>query len=363
MFENKSFENILSEMLAAAPEGIDTSCGSIFYDAAAPVAAELAKLYSLAARIADDVFPDSASEAALMRHASILGIEREPATCTRINAQFNVPLPEGAKFSLNEYTYTCGDVIYSGTGYYVYELTCDTAGSRPASRAAGELIPLSYIDGLTVANALSVVYRGTDEEETDALRGRIATALTNVSYGGNKADYINTVKAVEGVGGVKVHPAFNGGGTVKVVLQAVGGGKPSAYLISKVKSLLDPDMYTGEGAGVAPVGHKVTVTGAEEYPVSVETKLTFADGWNSETAAPYVADAVKAYVDFVSSRWEATESPVLRISQLESYILASGCVDDVTNTKFYSETEGAYVAANLPLDEDHVPVFKEVTVV
>lgn len=362
MFENKSFENILCDMLAAAPDDIDTACGSIFYDAVAPVAAELAKLYSLCDGIANDVFPDSASETALLHHASILGIKREPATHTRINGQFNVAIPDGAKFSLNEYTYSRGDAVYSSAGYYIYELTCDTAGSKPALRTSGDLIPLSYIEGLSVSKAVSVIYRGVDEEDTDSLRERVSTALTNVSYGGNKADYINSVKAVDGVGGVKVHPAWNGGGTVKIVLQAVHGGAPSAYVISAVKSLLDPDMYSGEGAGVAPVGHKVTVTGATEYPVSVETKLTFANGWDADTAAPYITDAVKTYISFIASKWETTENPVLRISQLESYILASGCVDDVTNTKFYSVSDGTYVAGNITLDEDHVPVFKEVTV-
>ncbi len=360
MFENKTFSNILADMIAAAPDDIDTECGSIFYDAVAPVAAELAKLYAACGAAADDAFPDTASETALIRHAAALGIERIPATSMVIRGQFNMAIPSGSKFALGEYTFTVGELIYSADDYYIYALTCDTAGAKTMATPLISMTPLSYIEGLTVAEAISVISFGKDEEDTESLRARVTSALTKVAYGGNIADYCNTVSAMDDVGGVKVYPAWNGGGTVKVVIQATYGGAPSAYLVTKVKTVLDPATDSGNGVGIAPIGHSVTVEGVSEYEVKVETLLTYKDGWSAESAAVLVIDAIKSYIAMLTSKWSESDALVLRISQLESYLLASGCIDDVTETKLYDADTMAYVATNITLGENVVPVFGEV---
>lgn len=361
MFENKTFGSILADMIAAAPEDIDTECGSIFYDAVAPVASELAKLYAACEAAADDAFPDTASEAALMRHAAALGIERIPATSMVIRGQFNMEIPSGSRFALGEYTFTVGDLIYSATDYFIYALTCDTAGAKTMATPLISMTPLSYIEGLTVAEAISVVSIGKDEEDTESLRARVTSALTKIAYGGNIADYRNTVSAMDDVGGVKVYPAWNGGGTVKIVLQATDGGAPSNYLVTKVKTALDPETDSGNGVGIAPIGHSVTVEGVGEYEVKVQTVLTYKDGWSAESAADRITEAVKSYVSMLASTWSGSDALVLRISQLESYLLASGCIDDVAGTKLYDADTMTYVATNITLGENVVPVFGEVT--
>lgn len=361
MFEEKNFKNILADMLAAAPTDIDTECGSIFYDAVAPVAAELSKLYAVAASVADDAFPDTASESALLRHASSLGVERIPATSTVIRGQFDIQIPEGAKFALGEYTYTRGKALYEAEGYYIYSLICDTAGAEASAVRLGSLTPLSYIEGLGVAEAISVISLGENEEDMESLRRRVTSAMTNISYGGNIADYKNAVSAMDNVGGVKVYPAWDGGGTVKIVVQDVGGAAPDEYTVTNVKTLLDPDGEDGNGVGIAPIGHKVTVEGVTEYSVSVQTSLTYADGWDSESAIPHITDAVKTYISKLASKWSVSDALTIRISLLESYILSSGCVDDVSNTKLYDTASGGYTASNITLGENVVPVFGEVT--
>ena len=44
-FEDRTFDNILAEMLAMAPDGVDTRQGSIYYDAIAACALKLANFY------------------------------------------------------------------------------------------------------------------------------------------------------------------------------------------------------------------------------------------------------------------------------------------------------------------------------
>ena len=46
MFENFTYENILSDILARAPDAVDTREGSIFYDAVSAVTVKIAELYT-----------------------------------------------------------------------------------------------------------------------------------------------------------------------------------------------------------------------------------------------------------------------------------------------------------------------------
>ena len=46
MFEDYTYERLLEDVLANAPEGIDTRQGSIFYDAVSGVLIKVAKLYA-----------------------------------------------------------------------------------------------------------------------------------------------------------------------------------------------------------------------------------------------------------------------------------------------------------------------------
>ena len=56
------------------------------------------------------------------------------------------------------------------------------------------------------------------------------------AFGGNVADYREKVNAITGVGGVKVYPVWNGGGTVKLTIIASDFTAPSTELISKVQT-------------------------------------------------------------------------------------------------------------------------------
>ena len=46
MFEDMTYERLLTDVLGNAPDGVDTRQGSIFYDAVSGVLIKIAKLYS-----------------------------------------------------------------------------------------------------------------------------------------------------------------------------------------------------------------------------------------------------------------------------------------------------------------------------
>ena len=60
---------------------------------------------------------------------------------------------------------------------------------------------------------------------------------TSIAFGGNQADYKQKVSAIEGVGGVKVVPAFYGAGTVQLILKDSDMGVPSAELVAEVQAV------------------------------------------------------------------------------------------------------------------------------
>ena len=59
-----------------------------------------------------------------------------------------------------------------------------------------------------------------DGDTTDTLREKYYASIDGEAFGGNVADYREKVNAITGVGGVKVYPVWNGGGTVKLTVIA-----------------------------------------------------------------------------------------------------------------------------------------------
>ncbi len=363
MFEDRDFETILSEMLAMAGDDIDTSEGSIFYDAAAPAAMQLAALYTSLSDVINEIFPDTASEEYLILHAAEAGLSRGEASSSVIVGGFDTEIDEGTRFILGKYTYVSGgeaDYADAVDGYFYYELTCETAGSATSGNSVGTLVPASYIDGLTYAEALGLISAGEDEESVESLRSRVISAMRFPAFGGNIASYRNYVDAFEKVGGVRIYPAYNGGGTVKVVIISSGGGAPDEEVVKEIKESLDPSDSSGEGMGYAPIGHAVTVVGAEEYAVTVKAAMTFEGDWTFDTAKSYLEEAVAAYIDDLAANWESSDSTTVRISKIESCLLDTGLLEDISDTQLYDISAGEYVSTNIVLSSDEIPIFGSV---
>ena len=70
MFEEMTFENILSQMLENVQGDVDKREGSIIYDALAPVAMESAQMYSDMDILLQECFADSASYYYLIKRAA-----------------------------------------------------------------------------------------------------------------------------------------------------------------------------------------------------------------------------------------------------------------------------------------------------
>ena len=217
------------------------------------------------------------------------------------------------------------------------------------------MYPIDYVPDLAAARLEDILIPGENEESDDALRARYFESLEFQAFGGNIADYKNKVELLPGVGAAKVIPAWNGGGTVKVLIISSEWGAPSADLVQRVQEAIDPAGTQGSGLGLAPIGHTVTVEGVASSTINVSFSLAFGSGgtWSGVQAA--VKTAVQSYFAELSRAWADTDTLVIRVSQIETRILGVPGVIDITNTKINGS------ATNLSLESNKIPVLGVIT--
>ncbi len=359
MFDNQTYQVILQRMLDKVEEWaheqgitIDTREGSLIKIALSPSAFEKQQMYIALDEVLNESFVDTQTYDFLVRRCKERGIIVEPATFAIRKGEFNVNVPIGTRFSLNMLNYIVTEQIDN----HIYQLRCETAGSI-GNRESGDLIPIDYVDGLVTAALTDVLIPGEDEETTEHLRARYFNSLKSQAFGGNIQDYVEKTLALDGVGGVKVYPVWNGGGTVKVVFLNTEYQVPSQTLIDAVQTTVDPIQNQGLGLGVAPIGHMVTVQGVTDEIVNVATHLTFENGWDWDAVKPYVEQVIDTYFADLAKEWDAvdwrndpTATLTVRISQIETRILGVAGILDVENTMLNSQFQ------NLKLHANSIPV-------
>ena len=332
-----TFDVIMQQMMNRIPDTMDKREGSIIYDALAPAAAELSQLYIALDIVLNQTFADTATDQYLEKRCAERGVNRKPATYAVVQGEFTPSDIDvvGERFSCGNYNYT---VIYGEGG--IYHLQCETSGEAP-NAISGQLIPINYIDGLETARITSILIPGEDAESDDDLRQRYFDSLSSQAFGGNVADYEQKTKSIDGVGGVKVTPVWNGGGTVKLTIIASDYSVPSTTLVEKVQN---------EMTSIAPIGHTVTVDGVSESVVNIATEITYQNGWDWSSAGSYIQTTVDEYLKSLAESWDNNDNVVVRISGIEQKILSCPGVIDVQNTKLNGGT------ANLQLDVYEIPV-------
>lgn len=378
MYKDQIHDVIMKRMLDRVGAKYDKREGSIIWDSLAPVAVELQNFFYALSAVLDEIFPDTATRKYLIKHCAEIGMEPKKATnatfygtCTPLTCE----VPIGSRFSLEDYNYIVRERL--GDGEYKFE--CETAGSVP-NGLLGRLIPIGYIQNLETATLTEIITPGDDEEDTEALRSRYLMSRQKESFGGNEQDYRTKVLEMDGVSACKVYSGskWNGGGTVLVVIQGSDYKEPSYDVVDSVQYKLDPEsviineeistdnsvarstventikMGIGEGKGLAPIGHFVSVIPVKARPITIQTEIRYSNGYTWGNLQDEIRKSVQSYIDSLNSRWQNNDYIVVRISHIESAILDVNGVLDVQNTKLNNEL------SNLALLENEI--IGEVTV-
>lgn len=345
----KTYDEILQSMLANVSNDVDKREGSIIYDALAPAAAEMAQLYIQLDYLNGITYADEATGEYLSKRCAELGIIRKEATKALRKGRFNVVIPIGTRFALDETTY----VVVEAINEFEYKLECEQVGDL-GNIYQGTLIPLTSVNGLSEAELTDILIPGEEIETDLELRKRYFEGLNSEAYGGNISDYEVKVKAIQGVGGVKVYPVWNGGGTVKLVILDSHYDPPSPELINQVQTVIDPIQNQGEGLGIAPIGHKVTVEGVRPVTINIGSQITLQEGFAWEDVKGNITKEIKGYFGELRSQWDLQETLVIRISYIETRVLGVPGVLDVQGTTLNNAGQ------NLILDKDTIPLLGEV---
>lgn len=361
MFEVMTYEQIMERMLARVPNNLDKREGSVIWDALAPAAMELESLYFVLQDFIKETFGDTASRPNLIRRASERGIIPYRASKAILKGIFDVEVPLGSRYSLDDLNYTVTKFIQhnTGTGLYEYQIECETPG-RDGGRKTGNLIPIDYINGLGRAEITELLIPGQDEEETEKLRQRYFDSFNMKAYGGNISDYKLKVHEIEGVGAVKVTPVWNGGGTVLLTILDSDFNQASPTLIKKVQDTMDPTK-DARGLGVAPIGHIVTVQGTSSVAINIHTSVTFEPNFTWALVKLKVEEVVKNYLLDLRKTWalkneKVSNNLVVRVSRIEAKILDINGIMDIQNTTINGSPN------NLQLTEYQIPVWGGITV-
>ena len=327
MYEHMTFQSIIKAMLDMIPNDLDKREGSVLYNALAPVAIELQNAYIEMDTILNLVFVDTTEGIYLTKKCHERGIERQQASKAILKGEFNIDVPIGSRYYLEGLHYIVTEQIKQNT----FKLQCETAGEQ-GNHYLGKMIPVEYIPDLTTANLIEVLIPGENVESDQSLRQRYYDSLFGLAFGGNIADYKQKVLKMQGVGAVKVYPVWQGGGTVKLVLLDSECHAPSQELVDMVQTAIDPTQNQGQGLGLAPIGHVVTVVGAGETVVNVSAHITYQNGYYFDRIQSALEKTIEEYFQELNETWGNEINLVVRISRIESRILDLEGVLDVSDT-------------------------------
>lgn len=334
------------------PDDIDTSEGSLIFNACAKQAVRLEEAYLLLAGLEQNMYTDTADLEHLIRNGNDRGCYINQATYAEFTAQFNCPVPAGSRWNLDEYNYTVFNVISEEN--HTYRLGCDTPGAEP-NHVMGDLDPIEYVEGFEWGKIIKCTLEGTDQEETETYRARVMATYNYRGFAGNREYYKSRLKELSGVYGCKLERVSAPSDRIKATIIGQDYRTPSEEVITAAQTAVDPIVNSGEGEGFAPIGHRVTVIGVKETVVNIETTITCESGYSPEALKSYINQAVDNYLLSLRKKWEDSKTIIVRILQIEAALINITGILDVAGTKINGAEK------NLQITDKSVPVKGEIT--
>ena len=380
--DDNTFEKILDRCLANDRlVDVDKRVGSVIYDALAPVCLELAEAYVKMDILEEQTYLMTATGNNLDKRVYDYGISRRKATRAlriaefkqyKVDSQGNYVLDEnnqrilidmeietGIRFAIPENAEITYEYIGKTDGYKILE--CEQTGTQ-GNEHLGTILPLTPILNLAQANIIST-YKPAEDDETDTeLRARAVANLNYGSFGGNIQDYIERVNAIDGVGQTKVFPAWQYNGSVLLSVVDPLYNPITNEFAQNLKEQIDPEDSTGQGIGIAPIGHYVTITTPTRQDVDVALSITFVNTETIETIQEEVERKIKEY--FLSIRQSYAQDVNLTIyrARIIEKVLELEFVLNVTDVKLNGEMNDiVYVDEGL-LGKQYLPYLRSVTI-
>lgn len=395
--DDNSFEKILNRVLGNdLLINVDKRVGSIIYDAVAPICLELAEAYVKMDILENQTYLMTATGNNLDKRVYDYGISRSGATKAMRIAEFkkykrdadgnlvldnkgnkiliDMNIDVGIRFAVPNSS-TTFEYIGKIDNYNIVE--CEQLGTS-GNEHLGQILPLTQVTDMIEAKIIST-YKPAEDEETDAqLRTRAVNALNYASFGGNIQDYIERTDAIDGVGETKVFPAWQYNGSVLLSIVDPQYDPITEEFKKNLKEQIDPDdvidQYgtvlkddtSGQGIGIAPIGHYVTITTPVKKTVNVNLHIRFREGYTIETLTERIKNAINEYFLKCRKTFGQDVNITLYVSDIIIAVKNLDGIIDCSNVSFVYN--GSVYDERLTfIDEGHVgyqylPYMGEVTI-
>lgn len=312
-----TYDYLLQMALSDVSDSVDKRQGSIIFDTLSPFCYRLSDIFMQLRNFYQDTFAETSGEQYLDYRVREQGITRYAATKAVKKGYFAnssggpMAVNIGSRFStvsdiqpLNYVVtsvYTIDGVVQPG----YYQLTCETEGTQ-GNEYSGNLINITFIQGLAEATMSDLIQPARDKETDDDLRTRYFDVLEQKAFGGNIADYRKKTKEISGVGEVQIYPVWDGGGTVKLSIVDPQYNRCTPDFVALVQEEIDPENAegeTGDGLGLAPIDHKVTVVTPDNLVADIIAQITLMNGFSIGQVQPEAEAAIEEYFLSLRKNW------------------------------------------------------------
>ena len=350
--EQYTYKYLMSQALSFVDDSLDKREGSIIYDALAPACYVLAGYYMQLYQVVKNSFAVTATGEWLDQRVKESGITRREATAAVKRADFTDDAGQAAVVRIGTRWSTVSStnpITYRVTAQYeqngdpvagAYELTCETLGTI-GQEYTGPIIPVDFVKGVAAATMSTTLIPGRDAETDDELRERYFDEMSAKAFGGNISDYRNKTREIIGVGDLQIYPVWNGGGTVKLSIVDTAFRAASDEFVQEVQNLIDPvnaSGVQGDGLGIAPIDHKVTVVAPEEVTINITASIVLQVPYEVGQVQPAVEQAIEAYMVELRHDWatpnEFNEYALsVYTSRITAAIVGVPGISNVTNVR------------------------------
>lgn len=350
--EQYTYKYLMSQALSSVDDSLDKREGSIIYDALAPACYVLADYYMQLYQVVKNSFAVTATGEWLDQRVKESGITRREATAAVKRADFTDDAGQAAVVRIGTRWSTVSStnpITYRVTAQYeqndapvagAYELTCETLGTI-GQEYTGPIIPVDFVKGVAAATMSTTLIPGRATETDDELRERYFDEMSAKAFGGNISDYRNKTREIIGVGDLQIYPVWNGGGTVKLSIVDTAFRAASNEFVQEVQNLIDPvnaSGVQGDGLGIAPIDHKVTVVAPEEVTVNITASIVLQVPYEVGQVQPAVEQAIEAYMVELRHDWatpnEFNEYALsVYTSRITAAIVGVPGISNVTNVR------------------------------
>lgn len=323
-----TYDEILNRCLEKVPDDIDVREGSFMYTAIAPVCFELSNAYFEMQNMLDLAFVETSYEDYLDKVAVMVGITRYDAVNTQKLAEIVCSGDIiGEKFSCGEYIF---EVIShaDGDNYIIKAMDYDTS----IDNLTGELYSILNLTSVESATIIGNYILSSAKEDDETLRQRIKEKLFEKPFGGNIADYKDTVLGFDGISFVHIFTGYDvGASNVKVIIAGAEKAILDDNICEELATYFNGD---DENIACAPIGHNVSVASCETLDVSVECTVECVSGSNFENISIGVRERISLYISELGF-----ENDTISIMKIVACILDDDSILDVSNVLINGENQ------------------------